>query len=82
MSDLCLMYIAGKSNDLEMKEHVRNLLIPYNVRIRYLQKIGEIWAFHLENEITRMARFCLQKRLTRAVLELESVAQIILQYSR
>ena len=47
-----------------------------------LKKIGEVWALHLENEITRMARFCSQKRLARAVLELESVAQIILQYSR
>ena len=46
------------------------------------KKIGEEWAFHLENEITRMARFCLQKRLARAVRELEFVAQIILQYSR
>ena len=59
-----------------MNEHVCNLLIPYNT----YKKIDEVLAFHLENEITRMARFYLQKkRLTRAVLELESIAQIILQ---
>ena len=26
-------------------------------------KIGEVWAFHLENEITRMAHFCLKKAI-------------------
>ena len=30
------------------------------------KKIGEVWAFHLENEITRVARFCLQKKASKS----------------
>ena len=45
-------------------------------------KKGEVWAFPLESVITRMACFVYKKSLARAVLELESVAQMILQYSK
>ena len=66
-------------NDLYTKQQVWNLLISYNVNIRSLIKIGEVFHIHFECEMMRIAFFWLIKSIVSEILE--PAAQIILQYS-